>query len=85
MKKINTLKACIKFGTKLFHLIWEKKVKCKTCHGKSEKKGEFGSLCNVSLGFKCRTPIMFEPRYYNSIINFKFQHTPKYHLSKILG
>jgi len=23
-------------------------------------------------------------RYYNSIINFKFQHKPKYHLSKIL-
>jgi hypothetical protein len=23
-------------------------------------------------------------RYYNSIINLKFQHKPKYHLSKIL-
>jgi hypothetical protein len=24
-------------------------------------------------------------RYYNSVTNLKFQHKPKYHLSKILG
>jgi hypothetical protein len=59
-------------------------VKCKTCHGKNEKINKFGSLCDVSLGFKCGTPIMFGPKYYNCIINFKFQHKPKYHLSKIL-
>ncbi len=44
MKTINILKAYIKFGTKLFHLTWEKKVECKTGHGKNEEKGEFGSL-----------------------------------------
>jgi len=32
-------------------------VKCKTCHGKSEKKGEFGSPWSESLRFKCGTPI----------------------------
>jgi hypothetical protein len=30
-----------KIWTKLFHLTWKKKVKCKTGHGKSEEKGEF--------------------------------------------
>jgi hypothetical protein len=38
MKKNRYLKAHIKFGTKLFHLTGEKKVKCKTSHAKSEKK-----------------------------------------------
>jgi hypothetical protein len=33
VKKIDTLKAFIKFGTKLFHL-----MKCKTNDGKNEKK-----------------------------------------------
>jgi len=49
VKKIDTLDAYIKFGTKLFHWIGKKKVKCKTCHKKSEKKGEFGSPKNESL------------------------------------
>ncbi len=44
MKKIDILDAYIKFGTKLFHLTWEKKEKFKTCHRKSEEKGEFESL-----------------------------------------
>ncbi len=33
-------------------------MKCKTCHGKSEEKGEFGSLRNESLYFKEGTLIM---------------------------
>ncbi len=33
-------------------------MKCKTCHRKSEEKGEFGSLRNESLYFKEGTPIM---------------------------
>jgi hypothetical protein len=64
-------------------LTWKKKVKCKTCHGKNEKNLKFGNLWNVSLRFKCCTPIMLGTRYYNSIINFKFQHNQKYHLSNI--
>jgi hypothetical protein len=44
VKKIDTLKAYIKSGTKLFHLIGEKKVKSKTNHGKSEEKGDLGVL-----------------------------------------
>jgi hypothetical protein len=32
-------------------------VKCKTGHGKSKKKGEFGSPWSESLRFKCGTPI----------------------------
>jgi len=32
-------------------------VKCKTNHGKSEEKGEFGSPWSDSLGFKCGTPV----------------------------
>jgi hypothetical protein len=43
VKIVNTLEAYIRFGTKLFHLTCKKKVKCKTSHGKSEEKGEFGS------------------------------------------
>jgi hypothetical protein len=39
----------------------KKKVKCKTCHEKSEKKGEFGSPSNESLYFKEGTLIMFGP------------------------
>ncbi len=56
MKTIDTLKAYIKFGTKLFHL-----MKCKTSHGKNEEKGEFGSSWSESLRFKCGTPIMLRP------------------------
>ncbi len=56
---LNTLKGYIKFGTKLFWLTWEKKV---IGHGKCEKKGEFGSPWNESLGFKCGTPIMLGPK-----------------------
>ncbi len=62
MKKINTLEAYIKFGTKLFHLTWEKMVNCKTSHGENEKKGEFGSPRSESLCFKWGTPIMLEPK-----------------------
>ncbi len=36
----------------------KKKVKCKTGHGKSEEKGEFGSPWSGFLGFKGGTPIM---------------------------
>jgi len=36
-------------------------VKCKTCHGKSEEKGEFGSRRNESLYFKEGTLIMVGP------------------------
>ncbi len=63
MKKIDTLKACIKLGTKYF--IWhkKKKVKCKIGHEKNEENGEFQSLWNKSLGFKCGTPFMFRPHY----------------------
>ncbi len=39
----------------------EKKVKCKTCHRKSEEKGEFGSPKNESSYFKEGTPIMLGP------------------------
>jgi hypothetical protein len=53
---IDTLKAYIKFVTKLFHL-----MKCKTSHGKNEEKNEFGSSWNESLRFKCDSPIMFRP------------------------
>jgi hypothetical protein len=55
----NRLKAYIKIETKLFHLTWKKKVKCKTCHGKNEEKAEFGSPYSEFLGFKCGIPIMF--------------------------
>jgi hypothetical protein len=73
MKTIDNLKTYIIFGTKLCHLTWKKKLKCKTCHEKSEKKKEFGNLWNVSLGVKCGTPITLGPKYYNSITNFIFQ------------
>jgi hypothetical protein len=33
-------------------------VKCKTFHGKSEEKGEFGNRRNESLYFKEGNPIM---------------------------
>ncbi len=61
MKTKDTLDAYIKFGTKLFHWTRKQKVKCKTCHGKNEGKGEFGSLRNESLYFKEGTLIMFRP------------------------
>ncbi len=44
MKKVDTLEAYIKFATKLFHLTSEKMAKCKTCHGKNEKKKNLGVL-----------------------------------------
>jgi uncharacterized UBP type Zn finger protein len=53
VKKIDTLEAYIKFGTKLFHLTWEKRVKCKACHGKKIKK-------KVNLGV-----LMFQRGYPN--------------------
>jgi len=37
----------------------KKRVKCETCHGKNEEKGEFESPRNESLYFKEGTPIMF--------------------------
>ncbi len=58
MKTIDTLEAYIKFGTKLFHLTSEKKVKCNIGHGENEEKGEFGNPRNESLCFKGGTPIM---------------------------
>ncbi len=61
MKTINTLKAYINFGTKWFHLTGKKKVECKTSHGKSEEKGEFGSLGVSPYVSKGGTPIMFGP------------------------
>jgi hypothetical protein len=54
-KKIDTLKAYIKFGTKYFIWHFKKKMKCKIGHGKSEEKGEFWSPWNESLRFKCGT------------------------------
>jgi len=39
----------------------KKKVKCKTCHEKNEKKGEFGSPRKESLCFKGGTLIMLGP------------------------
>jgi hypothetical protein len=57
------LKAYIKFRTKLFYLTWEKMVKCKTSHKKNEEKVEFGYPLSESLGLKCGTLIMFEPRH----------------------
>ncbi len=36
-------------------------MKCKTYHGKSEEKNEFGSPWNEPLWFKYGTPIMFGP------------------------
>jgi hypothetical protein len=39
-------------------------VKYKTCHGKNEKKVEFGSLYSESLRFKYGIPIMFSLRQF---------------------
>jgi hypothetical protein len=39
-------------------------VKYKISHGKNEKKCEFGSPWNESLGFKCGTLIMLGPQAY---------------------
>jgi len=52
VKIVDTLEAYINIGTKLFHLTWEKRVKCKIGHGKNEEKGEFGSPWNGFLGLK---------------------------------
>jgi hypothetical protein len=41
--KKKTSEAYIKFGTKLFHLTQKRRAKCKTRHGKSEEKNDFGS------------------------------------------
>jgi hypothetical protein len=71
VKTIDTLKAYIKFATKLFHLTCEKKVKCKTCHGKSEEKGEFGSPRSESLCFKGDTLIVLGPFYGIFRIDFR--------------
>ncbi len=38
----------------------KKKVKCETSHEKNEKKGEFESLWNEFLKFKCGIPIMLK-------------------------
>jgi hypothetical protein len=59
--KIYILQAYIKFGTKLFHMTWLKKMKCKIGHGKSEEKGEFGSSKSESLCFNGGTPMCFNP------------------------
>jgi hypothetical protein len=42
----------------------EKNVKCKTCHGKNEEKGEFGSPWSGFPWLKGGTPIMFGPLWY---------------------
>jgi hypothetical protein len=60
------------------HKIWNKtisfdmrkRVKCKTCHVKNEKKGEFGSPRSESLCFKGGTLIMLGPIVENQIILF---------------
>jgi hypothetical protein len=61
VKIIDILEAYIKFGTKLFYSIWEKKVKYKTGHEKSEKKKEFENPRSESLCFKWGTPITLGP------------------------
>jgi hypothetical protein len=45
-------------------------VKCKTCHGKNEEKGEFGSPRSESLCFKGGTLIMLKVVVENQIISF---------------
>jgi hypothetical protein len=60
VKRIDTLETYIKFRTKLFHLTWKKRVKCKTSHGENEKKSEFWCPWSESLGFKCGALIMFK-------------------------
>jgi hypothetical protein len=49
-------------------------IKCKTCHGKSEEKGEFGNPWSESLGFKCGTLIMLGRR--ERILNQIWQTFP---------
>ncbi len=52
---------------KILYKIWNKfisfdvrkRVKCKTNHGKSKEKSEFGNPRNESLRFKCGILIMF--------------------------
>ncbi len=66
MGPIDTLEAYIKIGKKLFHLTWDKKVKCKIGHGKNEEKDEFGSPWNEFVGFKCGTPITLGTHYKKS-------------------
>jgi len=76
VKTIDTLKAYIKFETKLFHLTWKINVKCKTFYGKCEEKGEFESPRSESLCFKGGTPIMLGPTSYtnyNSYIQNNYQ------------
>ncbi len=46
-------------------------MKCKTCHGKSEEKGEFGSPRSESLCFKGGTPIVLGPFYGIFRIDFR--------------
>jgi len=55
----NRLKVYIQFGTKLYHLTEEKKVKYKTFHGENEEKSEFGNPCSEYLRFTIGIPIMF--------------------------
>jgi hypothetical protein len=45
-------------------------MKCKTCHGKNEKKGEFGSLRSESFYFKGGTLIMLGFNVGNQILLF---------------
>jgi hypothetical protein len=42
------------------------------------------SPCKNIIFKKCSKRNQNPSRYYNSITNLKFQHKPKYHLSKIL-
>jgi hypothetical protein len=55
-------KGLYEIWNKIISFDTQKKVKCKTNHGKSEKKKkEFGSVWNESLMFKCGAIIMFRP------------------------
>jgi hypothetical protein len=62
-----------KIWNKIISFDMKKKVKCTTCHGKNEKKSEFGSPWNEFLGFKCGTSIMFGPPYLVVISNAQIE------------
>jgi hypothetical protein len=67
---MDILDAYIKFGTKLFHLTWEKKGKSKIVHRENEKKGEFECPRSESLVFQRGTLILFWPI---NKLNLKYQ------------
>jgi hypothetical protein len=53
---------------------------------KNYENSNISSCKNIIFPKKKKTPKRNQnpSRYYNSITNLKFQHNPKYHLSKIL-